>query len=466
VSESGCAINKHFAAAGVTAALVTWLLASAPALAALPHFQPVEDSDFHDDGAPPSAQVELGRLLFFDKLLSGNLNISCATCHHPLTGTGDGLALSIGEGAHGLGVTRDTGHGGNAIVERVPRNAPPLFNLGAKEFTRMFLDGRVEVDTTAPSGFSTPAGDDLPPGLHNVLAAQAMFPVASATEMAGHAGENAQADAAAANRLAGDAGVWELIAEKLRAVPEYLDLFVAAFPDEISLMEDISYVQAANAIAAYEAVAFRSSNSPFDRFLRGERRALSREARLGMQLFYGAARCGNCHSGVFQTNQQFHSIALPQIGPGKGDNQPGYSDGRDDFGRERVTGDPYDRFRFRTPSLRNLLATAPYGHSGAYQTLEAIVRHYIDPAAALQEYATDQAVLPSRPDLDSLDFVVQRDPARLEAIAGSNDALPVVLGDREVKALLAFLQALTDPAALDLRSNVPASVPSGLPLWD
>ena len=138
--------------------------------------------------------------------------------------------------------------------------------------------------------------------------------------------------------ITGDAGVWELIAEKLRAVPEYLDLFVAAFPDEISLMEDISYVQAANAIAAYEAVAFRSSNSPFDRFLRGERRALSREARLGMQLFYGAARCGNCHSGVFQTNQQFHSIALPQIGPGKGDNQPGYSDGRDDFGRERVTG--------------------------------------------------------------------------------------------------------------------------------
>jgi len=204
----------------------------------------------------------------------------------------------------------------------------------------------------------------------------------------------------------------------------------------------------------------------FDRYLRGAFRALSREARAGMNLFYGKARCGTCHSGTFQTDQSFHAIALPQVGPGKGDNQDGYADGHDDFGRERVTGLPVDRFRFRTPALRNIALTAPYGHTGAYNTLEAIVRHYIDPANALRQYATDQAVLPARPDLDALDFVVQNDFGRVEAIAQANEALPVELSDREVRDLLAFLHALTDPAALDLRAEVPRKVPSGLPVWD
>ena len=99
--------------------------------------------------------------------------------------TGDGLSLPVGEGALGLGVTRDTGSGDDAVPERVPRNAPPLFNLGAREFTTLFHDGRVEVDPDHGTGFNTPAGDDLPTGLDNVLATQAMFPVTSGTEMAG-----------------------------------------------------------------------------------------------------------------------------------------------------------------------------------------------------------------------------------------------------------------------------------------
>ncbi len=447
------------------AAVCSLVLAATADVAAGP-VPPAVDTYYYDFDAAPPARVELGRMLFFDKILSGNLNISCASCHHPMAGTGDGLALSIGEGGRGLGVTRDTGYGEGAVHERVPRNAPPLFNLGAREFVRLFLDGRVEEDPSAPSGFSTPAGDDLPDGLDNVLAAQAMFPVTSAAEMAGQAGENEQADAAAQNRLAGPGGVWDLIAQKLRSVPVYTELFVAAFPEEVAQAEDITYVLAANAIAAYEASAWRSDNSPFDRFLRGEVRALSREQRLGMNLFYGEARCGTCHIGTFQTDQLFHAIAMPQIGPGKGDNQAGYADGRDDFGRERVSGRPSHGFRFRTPPLRNVALTAPYGHSGAYDTLEAIVRHYIDPVAALHQYDPGQAVRPSRPDLDARDLVVQSDPARLAAIAEANEATPVDLGEREVLLLLAFLHALTDPAALDLRAEIPQSVPSGLPIWD
>lgn len=426
--------------------------------------KPIKDHDYYDNGSPTAAKVELGRNLFFDKILSGNLNISCASCHHSLTDTGDGLSLPIGEGGRGLGVTRDTGSGPDAVHERVPRNAPHVFNLGAREFTRMFFDGRVEKNSTFPSGFKSPAGDDLPDGLENALAVQAMFPVTSATEMAGQAGENEQASAANTGNLAGPGGVWEIIAQKLQLFPKYVDMFKAAYPEDIQHAEDITFVHAANAIAAFEAKQWRFDDSPFDRYLRGNHIALSTEARLGMFLFYRKAGCSDCHSGVFQTDQDFHAIAMPQIGPGKGDSLSGFSDGRDDFGRERVTGDPSDRFKFRTPTLRNVALTAPYGHSGAFNTLEAVVRHHLDALNSLENYDQSQVVLPSRPDLDAQDFEVMNNESRRSAIAAANELTPMVLKDRELRALMAFLHALTDSAAIDLRTDVPATVPSGLTL--
>ncbi len=304
-------------------------------------FDAPEDSDYYDNGAPPAAKVELGRNLFFDKILSGNFNISCASCHHSLTDTGDGLSLPVGEGAAGLGVTRDTGTGSDAVHERVPRNAPAVFNLGAREFATMFHDGRVAVDPSQPQGFLSPAGADLPPGLDNVLAVQAMFPVTSGTEMAGQAGENPIADAAAVGNLAGPDGVWALLANRLREIPAYVELFEAAY-DDVVQPDDITYVHAANAIAAFEAKAWRADNSAFDRFLRGDRGAMSRNAKHGMLVFYGRAGCGGCHSGKFQTDHEFYAIAVPQIGPGKGDGV----NGNEDFGHERVSGDSGDRFRF------------------------------------------------------------------------------------------------------------------------
>ncbi|MGJ8556879.1 MAG: cytochrome c peroxidase, partial [Sulfitobacter geojensis] len=83
-----------------------------------------------DDMFVPVSQAEasLGRLLFYDPLLSGNKNIACATCHHPAFGTSDGVPLAIGEGGVGLGPKRrsDPDH---MPEERIPRNAPALFNL-------------------------------------------------------------------------------------------------------------------------------------------------------------------------------------------------------------------------------------------------------------------------------------------------------------------------------------------------
>ena len=425
--------------------------------------EPATDADYFDDGTPGAAKVELGAQLFFDKILSGNLNISCATCHHPFAATGDGLSLPVGEGGRGLGVTRDNGIGDDAVHERVPRNAPALFNLGAREFTSLFHDGRVQQNSMFPNGIESPAGFDLPHGLDSPLAAQAMFPVTSATEMAGQSGENSIADAAAAGDLAGTNGVWEQLAERLRGIDGYVMQFIEVF-DEVDSAEDIRFTHAANAIAAFEAANWRADNSPFDRFLRGERVALSASALLGMRVFYSHAKgnCVSCHSGVFQTDHSFRAIAVPQVGPGKGDGAFGY----EDVGRERVTGDRSDRYRFRVPSLRNVAQTAPYGHSGAFNTLAAMLRHHLDPLASLENYDATQTVMPARPDLDAADYRAVSDAHVVASIAKANELSPVHLSEREIRQLIDFLHALTDPAMLDMRGDVPKSLPSGMPLGE
>ena len=463
----------------------------------LSHIAPVTDSDFYDNGQPDPAKVALGRLLFFDKELSGNRNISCATCHHPALGTGDGLALSLGEGATGLGPERRVSAEA-PVLGRVPRNAQPLFFIGAKGYRRLFHDGRVEVDAHEnwPSGFWSPAREQLPEGLDNVLAVQAMFPVLSHIEMAGHKGENEIATAVAKDELAGPEGAWSLIAKRLAAIPKYVELFRAAFP-EVRGPEDITFVQAANAIAAFETVAFRADGSPFDRFLRTRDPShLTPAAQRGMALFYGAAGCADCHSGKLQTDQDFHAIAMPQIGPGKNDGfdqsywqATGFMARLEDEGRYRVTRDPADRYKFRTPSLRNVELTGPWGHSGSYHSLEAVVRHHMDPVAALQAYRVALAQLPPLEHVQEKTAVGSRlihrpvNPARLidylrrdtwvqqnaklrGVIAAANELEARPLSDRQVADLVAFLKSLTDPASRDGHDLVPERVPSGLPVQD
>jgi cytochrome c peroxidase len=302
---------------------------------------------------------------------------------------------------------------------------------------------------------------DLPPDLDSALAVQAMFPVTSGTEMAGQPGENDVADATDAGHLAGPGGVWEQLAERLAGIDEYVELFKAAF-DDIEEPEDITFVDVANAIAAYEGVAWRADNSPFDRYLRGEKGALSRAERKGMNLFYKDGGCSTCHSGAFQTDHRFHAVGMPQVGPGKGD---GY-DGHNDFGRERVTEDAADRFKFRTLSLRNAALTGPWGHDGAYNSLEAAVRHMVDFEYSVTHYDPEQLQLPSRDDLDAEDLEVLDDPVRMQAIAEACELQPVDLSDHDVASLIDFLHALTDPASVDMRSQVPGSVPSGLPVTE
>jgi cytochrome c peroxidase len=411
------------------------------------------------------AKVELGKNLFFDKILSGNKNIACATCHHSHTETGDGLSLPIGEGGRGLGVARNVGSGADLVPGRLPRNVPALFNLDSTHFNLMFHDGRLVADSSEPSGFKNPAGANLPTGLDSALAAQAMFPVQDTTEMAGQAGENSIADAAAANNLAGAGGVWEQLTNRLQANPAYVDLFVDAY-DDVDFASDITYVHVANAIAAFEGQMGLANNSPYDQFLAGNRGAMSRNQKKGMGLFFNGDRngqnCASCHSGLFQTSHGFNAIAMPQIGGGRGN---GF-DGHDDFGREQVTGDPADRFKFRASTLRNIALTAPYGHDGAFNSLRAIVEHHMDTVTSLYNYDRSQAVLPAHPTKSADDFIVMDDPVRVAAIAAANELPPYTFTPKQVDRILDFLNALTDTGSIDLRAHTPASVPSGLPLAD
>jgi cytochrome c peroxidase len=428
--------------------------------------QPLPDPLIEDDfRLIDEEKAALGHLLFFDKELSGNRNISCATCHHPFSGMADGLTLPVGEGGGGLSTGRNTGLDADSVHERVPRNAPATFGLGAHEHTVLFHDGRVMVDASQPSGFISPAGDDLPMGLDSVLAAQAMFPVQSGTEMAGQAGENSVGDAAAIGDLAGPNGVWAQLAGRIAAIDEYAEMFINTY-DDVSQASDITYVHIANAIAAFEENQGRVGNSPFDQYLAGDTGAMSQHAIDGMELFYGDAGCASCHSGKFFTDNDFHAIGAPQIGPGKGNNLPGFSDGMDDFGRERETGNPADRFRFRTPPLRNIAITGPYMHSGAYNSLEAVIRHHMDAEAALENYDASQLLLPSRRDLNALDLAVMSDWYSRRAIAAEIEIPKVDLSDEQVARLVSFLHALSEPNAMDMRMDVPQRVPSGLPVFD
>ena len=403
------------------------------------------------DLGPPQdpALVQLGEALFFDRELSGNRDVSCATCHHPEHGTGDALSLSIGVGGHGLGPARELGAG----AEFIPRNAPDLFNRGAAAWTTMFWDNRVISEPYEQT--DSPAGDLLPSMPDSALAVQAMFPPTSRDEMRGFDGDldvfGEENEIAVIPDDRPDL-VWEALADRLLQIEEYVSMLRAAYPAQES--GEFGFEHAAQALAAYEAEAFRFADSPWDRYLAGDDDALRAAEFRGAELFFGDANCAKCHNGPLLTDQQTHSVCTPQIGPGRGDAAPG------DLGRQAITEDPADAYAFRTPALRNVALTGPWMHDGAYTDLTAAVRHHLDPQAGLMSY--DPGQLDPR-----LQDQVLTDPEFYEAARAALDEVFLdqpVLSEGELDDIVAFLKALTDPAARDLSSLVPREVPSGLPV--
>lgn len=313
-------------------------------------------------------KIALGRKLFFDRRLSGNNTFSCAMCHVPEQGfTSNEMATSIGvEG------------------RTVRRNAPTLYNVGYARF--LFHDGR-----------------------ESALEQQIWGPMLAENEMA--------------NPSIG------FVIDKLKGAGEYPELFRAAYgrgPDMINI---------GNAIASYQRT-LNSADSRFDRWLYGgDRDALSDAGKRGFDLFTGKAQCAACHRiekdyALFSDNQ-FHDTGIGfrrtmekgakelrlQVAPGvflKVDTEAFRSVAApepNDLGRYEITRLPQDRWKYKTPTLRNVALTAPYMHDGSLPSLRSVVEFYNQGGTAHE----------------TLDPLIK----------------PLALTDPEINDLVAFLESLT-----------------------
>ena len=453
--QSGCSICCTLLAGVLT--LVSAPVPASTGTSASPA-EPELPEPFTDDDFPAvnEHEIRLGQLLFYDPILSGNRNIACATCHHPDLATGDGLSLGIGEGGRGLGLQR-VADPQNPPEQRIPRNSPPLFNLGARQFQSLFHDGRIQVDESSPGGFRTPLFTDMPSGFSGLLSAQTMFPVLSPDEMAGHYQENDIARRVRLGMISGPEGAWAAIAARVAGIEEYRQGFADAYAG-IRDGRAIAFTDISNAIAAFIAVEWRADQSAFDAVLRGEAR-MSDDAHRGMQLFFGDAGCAQCHSGTLLRDQQFHAMGQPQLGPGKAER---FEDHQEDTGRYRVSGDPADIYAFRTPPLRNVTHTGPWGHAGAYTDLASFLSAHVTPRQVIRSYQRDVAL----PELDAIkpDWSIMDAAESVAAIEAAAEPYHVDLDDRELAALVAFLESLTDQESLRGKLGIPSQVPSGLPL--
>ena len=400
-------------------------------------------------GQPPHVRptlVRLGRALAFDKILSGNRDISCMTCHLPTLATGDFRSLAIGQGATGLGASRV--HPDGAFI---PRNAPPLFNLFALQ--PLFWDGRIFQDEAGI--FHTPAGSAITPAMHQVFefgtaSILPLFPVVNREEMR----------AAGGNELAlisddHPEQVWGALMERLGGIREYRQMFELAYPGQ--RFEQMTFAHASNAIGGFFIDQLSFNNSPWDQFLAGNDKAMTPVQLQGAKNFM-SARCSICHNGPALTDNKFHNVALAQFGPGKGEGL----EGRDDFGRERVTGNSAERYAFRTPALRNVELTAPYGHDGAYFDLRAFVDHYSESDLKLKAFLAGED-----PNVTLLEPLLRNTLLQtLNDVLATRDPLltGVVFPPQVVDEVTEFMKALTDPSARNLQHVVPQRVPSGLPV--
>jgi cytochrome c peroxidase len=407
------------------------------------------------DVSDPVAQ--LGMKLFFTQSLGGQVDSACVTCHHPVLGGGDDLSLPIGVDADipdllGPGRLHSSAGFGYDGGPTVPRNAPTTFNIGLWDQV-MFHDGRVESLGKTPGkngddgdGIRTPdtAFGVADENAGNLPQGQALFPVTSPEEM------RARFEEGESNQQVRDALAGRLVDQSIPNT--WLQEFQEAFDSTGSAQELITYLNISLAIGAYE----RSQvfvDSPWRAYVEGDDAAVDVAAKRGAKLFYtdsdeGGADCVACHRGDFFTDEQFHVLAVPQIGRGKGDG----AFGDDDFGRFRETGVEADRYAFRTPTLLNVSVTGPWTHAGAYLSLADMVRHHADPEQAIGDYDfslsdLDPGIQGEHAPENTRSALLQL-KSRRDA-GGSKLPPPFILTDGQVADLVAFLEVLTDPCVED-----------------
>ena len=408
--------------------------------------------------------AQLGMKLFFTKALGGDMDSACVTCHHPVLGGGDDLSLPVGvdaEVADLLGPGRFHSAGGEHFDggPTVPRNAPSTFNLALWDQV-LFHDGRVESLGKTPGvngddgmGIRTPDvafGQVDPNSGENLAVAQSRFPVTSPEEMKNFGFMDGTNNAEVREFLEQRVGGYGTPPGGALSLNDWLAEFREAFAQpEATAEELVTFENITLAMATYE----RSQvfvDTPWKSYVSGNDDAISDSAKRGALIFFndtanGGANCASCHSGDFFTDEKFHVIGMPQIGRGKGNG----TNGDDDFGRFRETGDEQDKYAFRTPTLLNTTATGPWGHAGAYTSLENAVRHHLDPQAALDNFDWLQLA----PNIQATNMVANTqlaiDKLVANRAAGIMSLENVSLNDSQIADLMAFLEALTDPCVED-----------------
>lgn len=412
--------------------------------------------------------AQLGKLLFFSKSLSGDLDTACASCHHPALGGGDGLALPVGTGAVdpdvlGPGRTRPDG------LPNVGRHSQTVFNVGLYD-DFLFWDGRVESigkesgQNGTGSGIRTPesalnVADPLVATGSNLVAAQARFPVTVPEEMLGSFMPGAD-DEAVRTRLAARIGDYGDGAGELPN-NNWLAEFQTAFASALPADQLITFDNIALALGEYQR-SMIFVETPWKAYVEGNTNAISEEAKEGALLFFGEPAqeqlgCSACHGGDFFTDERLTVVGFPQTGPGKGDGAAGDHD----FGREQQTGNDQHRFMFRTPSLLNSLATGPHGHAGAFSFFSATA-HYFLPTETRQDTFPNGGLcaieqFANHPDCATLfPNTISNSQSAFQKVSAQRNIDPALTfpdlsfsPPTEAPPLFAFLEALTDPCTLD-----------------
>jgi cytochrome c peroxidase len=391
--------------------------------------------------------ADIGRLLWFDPIGGLNRDNTCAGCHSPTNGFGDTQSIAIGIENNGI-------VGPNRAGPRNLRRAPMVINTAL--YPNLMLNSRFVARSGDPfdnsAGFEFPLPEGLSlSDLKHLLIAQAFIPPTERTEAAGF-------------EVPGDSDALRAeLMRRLNSVPAYRELFGRIYP-EVAAGAPITIEMFAQAIAEFE-FALTFANAPIDRYARGEIGALTGAQKRGALLFFGKAGCVSCHSVAGASSELFsdfrtHVIGVPQIAPAVTNNAFDGPGANEDFGREQVTGDPADRYQFRTSPLRNIAVQPTFMHNGAYTSLEDAIRHHLDPAAAIRRYT------PAGQSLDA-DLVGPTGPsapvlAHLDPLL----AAPLPLTEEEIQQLVAFVRdGLLDARARPerLRPLVPKRLPSGLP---
>jgi cytochrome c peroxidase len=353
--------------------------------------------------AGSNAAIELGRLLFWDPILSGDRDIACATCHHPDFAYADGRDLSLGTGSEGLGpARRDVSKGRIPVVKR---NSPTVLNTGFNGLDGRRGRRRSSEETTSVNQATAPMLWD---SRLQSLEAQALEPLKAREEMRGDAYD----EAAAVDR----------VVERLRANPEYVALFKQAFGPETS----IDSRQLGQAVAAFER-SLVAMDSPFDRFRAGDQAALTAQQQRGLAAFDGAG-CDRCHEGTMFSDFELHAEGVRE--------NPKLAE--PDAGTRR--------FRFRTPSLRNVALTAPYMHNGTLATLDDVLRFY-DNGRSENPHVSGEGGDGRRGGTSTVRLA--RRFVRVEDMS-----------ENAMRDIVAFLESLSDT---NYDRKIPTRVPSGLP---